>query len=69
MSKCSDEYRLVRANRGSVVDRASRRISVANTTARWLSSVAPGTDDAMKAAAFDAAKAAAIKEGEAENAG
>jgi hypothetical protein len=52
-----------------VVDRASRRISVANTTARWLSSVAPGTDDAMKAAAFDAAKAAAIKEGEAENAG
>jgi hypothetical protein len=48
MGKCSDEYRLARANRGSIADRASRRISVADTAARRLSSVAPGTDDAAK---------------------
>jgi hypothetical protein len=42
MGKCSDEYRSARTNRGSVTDRASRRISVADTTARRLSSVAQG---------------------------
>jgi hypothetical protein len=51
MGKCSDEFRSARGNRGSMADRASRRISVADATARHLSTVAPGTDDAMQAAA------------------
>jgi hypothetical protein len=83
MGKCSDEYRSARTNRGSVADRVSRRISVADVTARRLSSVGPGTDDAMKAAAASAAAmpeeleeveaedamdaAVALEEGEPEN--
>jgi hypothetical protein len=55
MSKCSDEYRSARTNRGSVEDRASCRISVADATARRLSAIAPESEDAMKTAA--AAKA------------
>jgi hypothetical protein len=66
MGKCSDEYRSARANRGSMADRASRRISVADTAARRLSSAEPGMDDAMKAAAADAAKMDAPEEVETE---
>ena len=63
MGKCSEEYRSARRDRGSVAVRASRRISVADTTARRLSMVAPGMDDAVKAAATDAAEAVALEEG------
>jgi hypothetical protein len=67
MGKCSEEYRSARRARGSVADRASRRISVADSTARRLSLVAPGAmDDAVKAAATDAAEAVALEEGQDE---
>jgi hypothetical protein len=49
-----------------VAVRASRRISVADTTARRLSMVTPGMDDAVKAAATDAAKAVALEDGQEE---
>jgi hypothetical protein len=38
------DFRLARANRGSIVDRASRRISVADTAARRLSLDQDGTN-------------------------
>jgi hypothetical protein len=62
MGKCSDEYRSARAaNRGSVVDRVSRRFSVvADVTARRLSVISPGTDDAAK-------EVAAFEEGDADD--
>jgi hypothetical protein len=64
MGKCSDEYRSARANRGSVADRASRRISVADVTARRLSVISTGTDDAAKEAAKEVA---ALEEGDAND--
>jgi hypothetical protein len=68
MGKCSDEYRSVRGYRGSVADRASRRISVADVTARRLSYGAPGTDEATKAGTItDATKAVSLDEGDAED--
>jgi hypothetical protein len=60
MGKCSEEYRAVRPNRGSAADRASRRNMVANASARQLSIVAPGSDDATTTAAL-----AAIEDAEA----
>jgi hypothetical protein len=64
MGKCSDEYRSARTNRGTVAVLASLRISVADTTARRISTVALGSVDEMKTVT----KAdAAIEEGEASN--
>ena len=66
MGKCSDEYRSARTNRGSLAERASVRISIADTTARRLSTVAPGSADA-DAMKMVAEADAAIEEGEASN--
>jgi hypothetical protein len=65
MGQCSDEYRSARTNRGSVADRASRRMLVADTSARRLSTVDLGSVDAdvMKTVAETDA---AIEEGEAK---
>jgi hypothetical protein len=63
MGKYSDEYCSAGGNHGSVVDRASRRISMTDVTAR----MAPGTDDDLKAVADDVAKMVALEEGETDN--
>jgi hypothetical protein len=65
MGKCSGEYRSARADRGSVADRASRRISVADVTARRLSTATPdaSSGDAAKVAAEAIAEEEDVEEG------
>jgi hypothetical protein len=66
MGNFNEENHSMRRDRSVVAVRESRRISVADTTARRLSMVGPGMDDAVKAAATDTAKAVALEEGQDE---